>query len=550
MTQGSASPAATEAARPEPAWAALSVPTFRSLWLANIVSDIGGAMHGVGAGWLMTTMSPSPLIVSLVQAATMLPMFLLVLPAGVLGDVLDRRKLLIFALFWSVLSAALLGVFTWAGWMSPGILLALTLMMGVGSALATPPFQSIVPELVPRERLPGALALNSMGVNIARAVGPAIAGLLISSAGVGWVFLFNALSTVFVIFVLWRWKREVRERVLPPEHFFSAVRNGWRYARRNPQLQSVMIRAAAFFIFASALWALLPLVGKQKLPESSNGYAILLSSLGVGAVLAAFTLAHVRAALSPTAITVVAAMLFALATAVTALADSFVVCAAAMVIAGWAWLASLSTYNVTTQLVISEWVRGRGLALYQIVFFGSQALGSIVWGQVAEMTSVTVSLAAAAAGLLAGCLTALRYRLARANEMKLQPALDWPEPRVLIEDVADRGLVLTTVEYRVDAQDKHAFVAAMRSMEHMRRRNGGFDWGLFEDLEQPGRFVEVFLSESWTEHLRQHQRTTVSDRAVQDAARHFHRGAEPPKVTHLAAPGYLRDDPGTGGRRA
>jgi len=525
----------------ESPWAPLSIPTFRALWLANVVSDIGGAMHGVGAGWLMTSMSPSPLIVSLVQAATMLPMFLLVLPAGVLGDVLDRRKLLIFALLWSVASAALLGVLTLAGAMSPFLLLGLTLMMGIGTALLTPPFQAIVPELVPREGLPGALALNSMGVNIARAVGPAIAGVVIAAAGAGWVFLFNAVSFLFVIFVLWRWKRQPRPAALPPEHFFSAVRNGLRYARSNPQLHAVMVRAAMFFVFASCLWALLPLVGAQKLPGSSNGYAILLSCLGIGAVLAAFTLPRLRSRISPSAITVLAAVLFAAAAGVTAVAG-FHACAAAMVFAGWAWLASLSTFNMTTQLVIAEWVRGRGLAVYQIVFFGSQALGSIFWGQLAEMTSVAASLSVAALGLLVGCLTAFRFPLARADEMKLQPSLHWPEPHVLIEDVANRGLILTTVEYRIAPADVASFLSVMREMEQMRRRNGGFSWGLYEDMEEPGRFLEHFLSESWTEHLRQHQRTSVSDRTVQEHARAFHRRSDPPRVTHLAAPG-------TGGHR-
>jgi hypothetical protein len=358
---------------------------------------------------------------------------------------------------------------------------------------------------------------------------------VISTAGVGWVFIFNAVSTVFVIFVLWRWKRQPRAATLPPEHFFGAVRNGLRYARRNPQLQAVMVRASMFFVFASCLWALLPLVGKQKLPESANGYAILLSCIGVGAVLAAFTLPRLRSRLSPSAITVIAAILFAGATGVAAVAD-FRACAVAMIFGGWAWLASLSTFNVTTQLVIAEWVRGRGLAIYQIVFFGCQALGSILWGQIAEMTSISTSLSTAAVGLLAGCLTALRFRLARADEMRLQPSLHWPEPRILIEDAGERTLILTTVEYQVAAQDLPGFLQAMRDMEQMRRRNGGFDWGLYEDMEQPERFMEQFLSESWTEHLRQHQRTTVSDVTVQDRAKAFHKGSEPPRVKHLASP--------------
>jgi MFS family permease/quinol monooxygenase YgiN len=455
---------------------------------------------------------------------------------------MDRRKLLIFAQLWSLTGALLLGVFTLAGWMSPGILLLFTFTLGVGSALATPPFQAIVPELVPPEVLPGAVALNSMGVNIARAVGPAVGGILISVAGVGWVFVLNAVSFVFVVLVLWRWRRQPRISLIPPEHFFSAMRNGWRYARANPELQTVLVRAASFFLFASALWALLPLVGKRQLEGSANGYAILLSCLGVGAVIAAFTLPQVRRVLSPTVLTVLAAALFAAATAVTAASLGFYASAAAMVVAGWAWLASLSTFNVTAQVVIAEWVKGRGLAMYQIAFFGCQTLGSIAWGQLAETTSVAIALFVASAGLLAGSMTAVRYRLARPDDVKLQPSLHWPEPQVLIDDAPDRGLILTTVEYRVAAEDAASFLGVMRQIEQMRRRNGGFDWGVFEDLEQPGRFIEHFLSESWTEHLRQHQRTTLSDRALQEEARRFHRASEPPRVTHLAAPGTRRED--------
>ena len=535
-----ASSPAAEAAAPAPpasAWAPLGLPNFRALWLANVVSDVGGAMHVVGAGVLMTTMSPSPLVVSLVQAATMLPMFLLVLPAGVLGDVLDRRKLLIFAQLWALASALLLGVSTLAGWMSPALLLVLTFMLSIGAALATPPFQSIVAELVPRPMLPSAVSLNSMGVNIARAAGPALGGLLISLAGVPWVFLFNAASFLFVVFVLWRWKRTPRTNPLPPEQFLGAIRNGWRYARRNPQLQSVLVRAVSFFAFASALWALLPLVGRMKLAGNPNGYALLLSCMGVGAVLAALTLPRLRTRVSPTAVTLLAALLYAGAVALAALTQRFEIAALAMVLAGWAWLASLSTLNTAAQLVIAEWVKGRGLAMYQIAFFGSQALGSMAWGQLAQMTSITTALLLSSAGLVLGCATALRYRLAGQDEMKLQPSLHWPEPRVLLEDTDGRGVILTTVEYQVDAADVPAFVAAMNPVEQMRRRNGSFGWGLYEDMEQPGRFVEHFLSESWMEHLRLHQRTTESGRSVQEKAPAYHRGPETPRVAHWAAPG-------------
>jgi MFS family permease len=529
-------PPGAAAARQSP-WAPLSLPTFRALWLANVVSDIGGAMHGVGAGWLMTAMSPSPLIVALVQAATMLPMFLLVLPAGVLGDILDRRKLLIFAELWALVSALLLGVFTLLGWMSPWILLLFTFTLGVGSALATPPFQSIVPELVPRDRLPSAVALNSMGVNIARAVGPAIGGVLISMTGPASVFFFNAVSFIFTIFVLWRWQREPRVNKLPAEHFFAGLRIGWRYARRNPQLQAVLARAAAFFSSAAALWALLPLIGSQKLEGSPNGYAILLSCIGVGAVSAAFTLPKLREKTSADVLTVAAAVAFAAATAVTALSDNFYLIAGFMVIAGWSWLASLSTFNVTAQFAIAEWVKGRGLAMYQIAFYGCQAIGSIVWGQVASVTSISTALLVASAGLLVGCLTAVKFKLGGASGLDLQPSLHWPEPHVLVTDTADRGAILTTVEYDVDPADASAFVTAMGELERSRRRNGGYGWGVYEDMARPGRMVEHFFTDSWLEHLRHHQRVTVADKEVQDRVNAFHNGAIPPRVSHFAVPG-------------
>ena len=518
-------------------WAALSFPTYRTLWFATVASGVGNAMQAVGAGWLMTTMSPSPVLVSLVQAATMLPMFLLVLPAGVLGDIVDRRRLLLFAQWWSLVSALLLGVVTYAGFISPWLLLLFTFVLGVGTALQTPALQAVVPELVPRERLPSAVALNSMGMNIARAVGPAVGGVLIAAAGAGSVFVFNAVSFLFTIGALWRWKREPRANKLPPEHFFSAMRTGWRYARQNPQLLAVLVRAAAFFGFAAALWALLPLIGKEKLESSPHGYAILLSCIGVGAVAAAITLPRLRENVSADSLTVSSALVFAVAGAVPAVSDSFHLIAACMIVAGWAWLACLSTFNISAQFAIAEWVKSRGLAMYQIAFFGSLALGSMLWGHIAEASSIETALLASSAALALGSLTAARFKLEASRGLDLQPALSWPEPRVLLTGASSRGVILTTVDYEIDPADSASFLAAMQEIERIRRRNGGYDWGVYEDMEKPGRFVEQFLSDSWLEHLRHHERTTVSDRIVQEHVNAFHRGKGSPRVSHFAAPG-------------
>lgn len=528
-----------EAPRQSP-WAPLSNPTFRALWTANLVSDIGCAMHAVGAGWLMTQMAPAPLIVALVQAATMLPMFLLLLPAGAMGDVFDRRRLLIIAQTWSMVGAVLLGVVTLTGWIGPVSLLVLTLLLGVGAALAMPSFQSVVPELVPREKLPAAVSLSSMGVNIARAVGPALAGILISTAGVAAVFLFNAASFVLVIIVLVRWKRQARVNTLPAEPLMSALRTGWRYAANNFGFRSVLIRSAAFFTFASALWALLPLVGAQRM-QGQNGYAILLSCLGVGAVVGALTLPKLRLKLSSDQISFLGTALFAGAAIVTGVVDNFYLIALAMLPAGWAWLANLTTFNITARFSIADWVMSRGLALNQMVFFGCQTLGSLLWGQVAQVTSVYVALTVSGAVMVAAMLTGVRYKLITPAKSDLQASNHWAEPVVLLKDPDERGPVVTLIEYQIDPADAERFLSAVRALAVARRRNGGYAWGIYEDMAKPGSYIEQFFSRSWLEHLRQHERTTLADKALQDAVNAFHTLADAPRVSHVAAPAREHD---------
>jgi MFS family permease len=535
MSQAPAVAQPADAPRQSP-WAPLSHPTFRALWTANLVSDIGGAMHAVGAGWLMTQMAPAPLIVALVQAATMLPMFLLLLPAGAMGDIFDRRRLLIIAQTWSLIGAAVLGVVTLAGWIGPVSLLMLTLLLGVGAALATPSFQATVPELVPREKLSAAVSLSSMGVNIARAVGPALAGVLISTAGVAVVFLFNAASFVLVIIVLTRWKREARVNTLPAEPLLSALRTGWRYAAHNASFRAVLIRSASFFSFAAALWALLPLVGADRM-QGTNGYAILLSCLGLGAVVGALTLPKLRLKLSSDRISFIGTLLFAGATIVAGLVENFYVIALAMLPAGWAWLANLTTFNITARFSIADWVMSRGLALNQMVFFGCQTLAALVWGQIAQVSSVYIALTVAGAAMVAAMLTGLRFKLVTPAKTDLQVSNHWAEPIVVLKDPNERGPVVTLIEYQINPADAERFLEAIQELAVSRERNGGYAWGIYEDMAKPGTYVEQFFSHSWLEHLRQHERTTLADKALQDAVNAFHTLAEPPRVSHLSAPG-------------
>jgi len=516
-------------------WAPLRLPVFRALWTATVVSNIGTWMHDVGAAWLMMSLSPSPLMVSLVQAATTLPMFLFALPAGVLADIVDRRRLLLFAQIWMLVAAALLGGLQVMGLVTPPILLLFTFALGFGAALNAPPFQAIVSELVPKGELPAAVALNSLGINIARAIGPAVGGGVVAALGPAAVFILNAVSVLGVLIVLLRWRRDPRAGTLPPERFFGAVRAGFRFVREVPAIRTVLVRAGAFFLFASATWALLPLVARQELGLSAGGYGILLAFIGAGAVLGALMLPRVRGKVSANGIVAGATVLFAaVALALAHLRNVPLLCAV-MILAGVGWIAMLSTLNVAAQMALPNWVKARVLAVYLVIFNGGMAVGSTLWGTMASRFGVPLALIVAVIGLVLALILVHRRRL--PDEVgNLTPSLHWPTPVVAQDPDLERGPVLITVEYQVPPNRAAEFVLAMEEMRHMRRRDGAFSWGLFEDTARPGCWLETFEVETWVEHLRQHERVTHADREVQERVNAFHIGADGPTVAHLLAP--------------
>lgn len=533
-----AAPAAAPATAPS-AWAPLRLPMFRALWIATVVSNVGTWMHDVGAGWLMTSLDPDPLMVALVQAATTLPIFLFVLPSGVLADILDRRRFLMAAQVLMVVAALSLGSLALLGQVTAEVLLALTFLLGIGAAMTAPAFQAVVSELVTREHLPAAVALNSLGVNVSRAIGPALGGFIISLLGTPAVFVLNGISTLAVLFVLATWKRTPPPSRLPPEHFLTALRAGFRYVAQAPALQAVLVRAAAFFLSASALWALLPLVARQQLGLQAHGYGVLLACMGAGAVAGALILPRIRRRLSADRTVIGATVLFALAGAGLAASSNLVLACAAMLLAGFGWIAVLSSLATGSQAGSAGWVKARALSTYIMVFFGSMALGSTVWGALAGQIGLPATLVAASAALLLGALTALRWRLSDAEGLDLAPSAHWPAPVTdrIIDD--DRGPVLISIEYRIDPADAHAFIAAMRPLGQSRRRTGALAWGVFEDTADAGRWLETFVVESWLQHLRQHElRQTVTDRKLHEAVQAFHRGEEPPRVSHFVAPAH------------
>jgi MFS family permease len=496
-----------------------------------VASNIGGAMHDAAGGWTMTTLTHEPLLVALMQTASSLPLFLLAFPAGALADVVDRRRLLLLSQTWMMLVAAALGVVTLLGYLTPWVLLGCTFALGVGAAANAPAWQAILPELVPRADLPPAVALGSVSFNVARAVGPAIGGLLVAASGPGPVFLLNAISFLGVVFVLLRWNRTPIVGTLPPEDVIGAMRAGARYVRHHLPLRTVLVRSAVFVAFASAVWSLLPLVAKRQLELGAVGYGALLGCLGVGAVTGAWLLPAVRQRLEVDRLMALATIAFAAATAAVAVVGIPVVAGAALVVAGMAWMANMSSINTAAQTSVSTWVRARALAVSLLVIQGGMALGALAWGTLANETMIETALLVSSGGLVLGLLVASRFRfdVHEGLDHTLAPPIPMPD----IQGDDDDGPVLVTVEYRIDPARAPEFLDAMRGLGRVRRRDGAELWGVFRDATDPTRFVETFTVASWIEHVRQHGRMTVSDRELQSVVRGFHTGDEPPVVTHL-----------------
>ena len=516
-------------------WSPLRHTIFRWLWIASVASNVGTWFQNVGASWLMTTLSASPAMVALVQAATSLPMFLLALPGGAIADVLDRRRLLIVTQTWMTLAAFGLGLTTAFGVTTPWLLLFFTFLLGLGAALNAPAWQASIPEMVPREDLPAAVFLGSVGFNIARAAGPALAGIVVAAAGPAVTFLVNAVSFLGVVIVLVAWRRPRQETVLPAERILGAMTTGMRYVRHAPEVIAPIVRGSTFVLCGSSLWALLPLVARSELKSGPAGYGLLLGALGLGAVAGAFALPHLKRDNSTDGVVAVATLVFAGATAALAYVREFWLLMAAMLLAGGAWLSLLSSLNVAVQTAVPSWVRARALSVYLLVFFGALAGGSALWGAVAERTGVPVALVASAAGMVVGLLATLRFHLRSGEGLNLAPSRQWPAPIVAHDLEPERGPVLVTVEYRIAPERAREFAETMRGVRRIRLRDGAMQWGLFVDSADPSLHTEIFLVKSWVEHLRQHERVTIADRDVEEQARAFHLGPDRPVVRHLIA---------------
>jgi len=526
------------------AWSPFHHRTYAVIWTATVVANVGGWMYSAAAAWLMTTLTDDPLTVSLVQVATSLPMFLFALPAGALADILDKRRFLIAIEIAIMAVSAVFAAMVTYDRVTPITLLSFMFIISAGSALTAPAWQSIVPLLVPRQDLPAAVAANSVGVNISRAVGPALGGAVTVAFGIAAPFWLDAFSNLGTIggLVWWRKPKSARH-TLPAERFASAIRTGIRYARNNAPLRATLFRAVSFFLFASAYWALLPLVVRTQIVGGAALYGVLLGAIGAGAIGAAFILPRMKARLGPDRLVAAGAMGTALALVLFGAAHHAAMALAASVIAGASWIATLSSLNVSAQLALPEWVRGRGLAMYVTVFFGALTLGSIAWGEIAGVAGLPVAHFLAAAGAVIAIPLTWHWKLQTGKGLDLTPSMHWPAP-VVAADLEERaGPVLVMIEYQIAIEDRNAFLKALEHVSAERRRDGAYAGDVFEDVSAPGRIVETFLVESWVEHLRQHERVTNADRVVQERVQRFL--LHPSTITHFVAARPEREQPHT-----
>jgi MFS family permease len=515
--------------------AAFRHPVFAVIWTATLVSNVGAWMYSAASGWLMTSLNPDPLVVALVQTATTLPVFLFALPAGALADIFDKRKYLIV---FEVLNTALCAVYATMvgfGLATPDNLLLFTFLIGAAGALTLPAWQSIVSQLVPKDDLTSAVAANSVGINISRALGPALGGAAIAGLGIVSPFWINAISNLGVLGALLWWRQSNSSNTsLPAERVGAAIVAGLRYARHSPPLRATLIKAAAFFLFASTYWALLPLLARTQIASGPELYGLLLGGIGAGAVGGAFVMPWLRAKFGPELMMTSGMVGTAVTLGLYGLAHDPTTALIASLLAGVSWIAVVATLAVSAQVSLPDWVRGRGLALYTTTFFGCLTIGSTVWGKVAAVLGLPAAHFLAAAGVLAAIPLTWPWKLQAGTGVDLTPSMHWPAPITSYTIQHDRGPVLVTVEYRIQLQDWQEFLHALERLGHERRRDGAYRWGVFEDAADEGRIVETFLVASWIEHLRQHKRVTNADRLVQEYVERFNLG-DGPKVTHFIA---------------
>jgi predicted MFS family arabinose efflux permease len=521
-------------------WGVFANLAFTVILVASSLSNVGIAMFDTSMSWLMTNLDPNPMMVSAVQVATTLPLFLLTLPAGALADIVDARRLLLGAQIVVALISIVFATVVSLHLATPSALLVTTFLLGASSALAAPAWLLVTPMLVSKEELDTAIAINNTSFNVSRAIGPALGGFTIAALSIDVPFWCYCVGNLVVLGAVlwWRAPRRIQE-TLPAERLTSALKTGLRYARHNRDLDATLIRAIAFFLFASAYWALLPLVARMQMHNGPAIYGILLGTIGLGSIIGSMGLNWLKERLGPDRLAALATVGTILTLVMFGTARSPALAVAASLVGGASWIIMLTTLFVSAQVALPEWVRGRGLAIYLTVYFGAMTAGSAIWGKVASLEGLSTTLYLAAAGAFLALIATSGRKLQTAAGLDLSPAMHWRSPVFVQRVDDDQGPILVTVEYNVAPENRAPFLAVMQEIGLERKRDGAYAWNVFEDAATVGRVVETFLVQSLLElrHLR--ARVTQADRMVEQQAHKYLR--EPPKPSFLIAPKRSRE---------
>lgn len=507
--------------------------TFRLIWAASLISNFGALIQSVGAAWMMASISPSANMVALVQASTSLPIMLFSVAAGALADNFDRRKLMLAAQCFMFVVSVMLTLFAWYGLITPWLLLAFTFLIGCGTALNNPAWQASVGDMVPREDLPAAVSLNSMGFNITRSVGPAIGGAIVAAAGVATAFAVNACSYFALLFALFRWKPDISPRTLPREDFGRAVSAGLRYVSMSPNIGKVLLRGFAFGLATSSILSLLPLIARDLVRGGPLTFGILVGCFGLGAITGALMNARLRERFASETIARMAFTGFAVSASVSAISSSALLTGIVLLLSGASWVMALSLFNTTVQLSTPRWVVARALSLYQTTTFGGIAAGSWIWGTTADTHGAATALLASAVVMIAGAAIGLRYALPELQSLNVDPLNRFSEPDLPLDLKPRSGPIVILIDYEIAEDDIPEFLEAMTERRRIRIRDGAGQWALMRDLENPTVWTETYHVPTWVEYVRHNQRRTHADAANGERLSQLHSGAEPPRVHRM-----------------
>ena len=518
-----------------PALAPLKDRTFRMLWLAWLAANMTMWMNDVAAAWLMTSLTTSPVMVALVQTASTLPVFLLGLPSGAMADILDRRRYFATTQLWVSINAMVLAALSLADALTANLLLVLTFVNGIGLAMRWPVFAAIVPDVVPRAQLSPAIALNGIAMNLSRVIGPVLAGALLAVFSSAAVFVLNALLAGIAFTLILRWKHQPKASALPGERFVGAMRVGLNYALQSPRLKVILLRVFLFFLQSTALLALLPLVARRLHGGGPGTFTVMLACLGLGAIFAALRFPHWRARYSRDQFVLVGTLVQAALAALIVYVPELWLALPAMALVGMAWISVANSLTISAQMALPDWVRARGMSIYQMALMGGSAAGSLLWGWVADWTSVATSVACASVFGVVVLVALRRLTIEGGADPDFSPAplANTIEPPLGVEP--EDGPVMVTVEYLIDPVRAAEFAAVMQRTRRARLRQGALSWGLFRDAAQPSRVIEYFVDENWVEHQRRLERFTAFDAGLREQRLAFHLGAEAPRVKRFVA---------------